>query len=138
MLIIAVAVFNLVCTLVMVVNEKEADIAILRTVGAKPSTIMAIFIVQGATVGIVGTLLGIIGGVSLALNVTSIVNAIEHLFHVQFLSSSVYLIDYLPSELEWSDVWHVSLSALVLSLLATIYPAWCASKTEPVEALRYE
>jgi lipoprotein-releasing system permease protein len=138
LLIIAVAVFNLVCTLVMVVNEKEADIAILRTIGATPRTIMTIFIVQGATVGIIGTLLGILGGIALALNVTDIVNWIEHVFHVQFLSSSVYFVDYLPSELQAHDVIRISAAALGLSLLATIYPAWRASKTEPVEALRYE
>ena len=138
MLIIAVAVFNLVCTLVMVVNEKEADIAILRTIGATPKTIMAIFMVQGVTIGVVGTLLGIVGGVLLAWNVTDIVNWIEHLFHVKFLSSSVYLVDYLPSELQWQDVAKISVSALGLSFLATLYPAWRASQTEPVEALRYE
>ncbi len=138
LLIIAVAVFNLVCTLVMVVNEKEADIAILRTIGATPKTIMAIFIVQGATVGIVGTLLGIIGGIALAYNVTDIVNWIQHVFHVQFISSKIYFVDYLPSQLQSADVIRISLCALVLSLLATIYPAWRASKTEPVEALRYE
>jgi lipoprotein-releasing system permease protein len=138
LLIIAVAVFNLVCTLVMVVNEKEADIAILRTIGATPGTIMRIFIVQGATIGIVGTLLGIVGGVALALHVTEIVNWIEQVFHVQFLSASVYFVDYLPSRIQSRDVWQIGLSALVLSLLATIYPAWRASRTEPVEALRYE
>jgi lipoprotein-releasing system permease protein len=138
LLIIAVAVFNLVCTLVMVVTEKEADIAILRTIGATPRTIMAIFIVQGATVGIFGTLLGVLGGIALALNVTSLVNWIQHTFHVQFLSSKMYFVDYLPSQLQSADVIEISLCALVLSLLATIYPAWRASKTEPVEALRYE
>jgi len=138
LLIIAVAVFNLVSTLVMVVNEKEADIAILRTIGATPRTIMAIFIVQGAIVGVVGTLLGVIGGVLLALNVTDIVRWIEYIFHVQFLSSNVYFVNYLPSQLEWKDVWEISFAALFLSLLATLYPAWRASRTEPVEALRYE
>lgn len=138
MLIIAVAVFNLVTTLVMVVNEKQADIAILRTIGATPRMIMAIFIVQGATIGIIGTLLGLIGGVALAMNVTSVVNWIETVFHVQFLSSSVYFVNYLPSELQSDDVWRICLFALGLSFLATIYPAWRASRTEPVEALRYE
>jgi lipoprotein-releasing system permease protein len=138
LLIIAVAVFNLVCTLVMVVTEKEADIAILRTIGATPRMIMAIFIVQGATVGIFGTLLGVLGGIALALNVTTLVNWIQHTFHVQFLSSKMYFVDYLPSQLLSADVIEISLCALVLSLLATIYPAWRASKTEPVEALRYE
>lgn len=138
LLIIAVAAFNLVCTLVMVVNEKEADIAILRTLGATPKIILSIFIVQGAVIGVVGTLLGVMGGIALALNVTPIVNWIEHIFHVKFLSASVYFVDYLPSKLEWSDVSEIALAALVLSLLATIYPAWRASRIEPVEALRYE
>jgi lipoprotein-releasing system permease protein len=138
LLIIAVAVFNLVCTLVMVVNDKESDIAILRTFGATPKMIMTIFVVQGAIVGIVGTLLGVIGGVLLASNVTALVNAIEHIFHVQFLSSSVYFVNYLPSELQWLDVLKISFAALFFSLLATLYPAWRASRTEPVEALRYE
>lgn len=138
LLIIAVAVFNLVSTLVMVVNDKEADIAILRTMGATPKMIMRIFIVQGAVIGVTGTVLGVIGGIALALNVTQIVNWIERVFHVQFLSSSVYFVNYLPSEIQWSDVISISLSALILSLLATLYPAWSASRTEPVEALRYE
>jgi lipoprotein-releasing system permease protein len=138
LLIIAVAVFNLVCTLVMVVNDKSSDIAILRTFGATPGTIMAIFVVQGAIVGVVGTLLGLISGVALALNVTNLVNGIEHIFHVQFFSSNVYFVNYLPSELQWLDVLKISLAALSFSLLATLYPAWRASRTEPVEALRYE
>jgi lipoprotein-releasing system permease protein len=138
LLIIAVAVFNLVCTLVMVVNEKEADIAILRTVGATPGMVMRIFIVQGATIGVVGTLLGVAGGIALSLHVTEIVNWIQHIFGVQFLSSSIYFVDYLPSEILSSDVWQIGLAALGLSLIATIYPAWRASRTEPVEALRYE
>jgi len=138
MLIILVAAFNLVSTLVMVVNEKEADIAILRTLGATPQMVMAIFIIQGSIIGIIGTLLGVVGGIALALHVTAVVNWIEHLFHVQFLSSSVYFLDYLPSSLEWGDVWRISVSALMLSLFATLYPAWRAARTEPVEALRYE
>jgi lipoprotein-releasing system permease protein len=124
--------------LVMVVNEKEADIAILRTIGATPRNIMAIFIVQGAMIGVVGTLLGVIGGIALAWNVTDIVNWIQDLFHVKFLSESVYFVDYLPSQIQSSDVWQIALASLGLSLLATIYPAWRASRTEPVEALRYE
>lgn len=138
LLIIAVAVFNLVCTLVMVVNEKEADIAILRTIGATPRMILSVFVVQGAIIGVIGTILGVVGGVALALNVTTVVNFIEHVFHVQFLSSSVYFVNYLPSKLEWADVWRIASSALGLSLLATLYPAWRASRTVPVEALRYE
>jgi lipoprotein-releasing system permease protein len=138
MLIILVAVFNLVSSLVMVVNEKKPDIAILRTLGATPKMIMAIFMVQGAIVGIVGTLFGVSGGITLALHVTKVVKGIEYIFNVQFLSSSVYFLDYLPSELQWGDVGYVGITALVLSLLATVYPAWNASRTEPVEALRYE
>jgi lipoprotein-releasing system permease protein len=138
LLIIAVAVFNLICSLVMVVNEKAADIAILRTFGATPGMVMSIFIIQGAIIGVIGTLLGVLGGVLLAKNVTTVVNAIEHIFHVQFLSASVYFVNYLPSEIEWNDVLRISLSALGLSLLATLYPAWRASRTVPVEALRYE
>lgn len=138
MLIIAVAVFNLVCTLVMVVNDKEADIAILRTLGATPRMVMMIFIVQGAIVGIIGTALGMIGGIALASNVTDVVNWIEHVFHVQFISSNIYFVNYLPSKIEWPDVWKICTAALGLSLIATLYPAWRASRTEPVEALRYE
>ena len=138
MLIVAVAAFNLVSTLVMVVSEKQSDIAILRTFGATPGTIMSIFIVQGGLVGFFGTLLGVLGGVALALNVTAIVNWIEAVFHVQFLSSNVYFVSYLPSVIEWSDVAKISVISLLLSLLATIYPAWHASKLDPVESLRYE
>lgn len=138
MLIIAVAAFNLVSTLVMVVNEKQADIAILRTIGATPQMIMNIFIIQGGLIGLFGTLFGVIGGILLAANVTDIVNWIEHIFRVQFLSSSVYFVNYLPSVIEWQDVTKISIASLLLSLLATIYPAWRASKMDPVESLRYE
>lgn len=138
LLIVAVAAFNLVSTLVMVVNEKQSDIAILRTFGATPAMIMNIFIIQGGLVGVFGTLLGVIGGVLLALNVTDIVNGIEKVFHVQFLSSNVYFVNYLPSHIEWSDVIQICCASLLLSLVATIYPAWRASKMDPVESLRYE
>ncbi len=137
-LIIAVAAFNLVSSLVMVVTDKKSDIAILRTLGATPRMILSIFIVQGAIVGIVGTLIGLITGVILALHVTELVNWIQAIFHVQLLSSDVYYVNYLPSKLEASDVWHICLLALALSLLATLYPAWRASRTQPAEALRYE
>jgi lipoprotein-releasing system permease protein len=138
LLIIAVAAFNLVSTLMMIVSEKESDIAILRTFGATPRMIMMVFIVQGGLVGLFGTLLGLLGGLTLASHVTEIVNGIEHLFHVQFLSSNVYFVDYLPSQIEARDVIKISAASLVLSLLATLYPAWRASKTDPVESLRYE
>jgi lipoprotein-releasing system permease protein len=137
-LIVAVAAFNIVSTLVMVVTDKRADIAILRTLGATPASVMGVFIVQGAVIGLFGTLLGAVGGVALALNVETIVPAIERLFHVQFLSPDVYYISKLPSELNWPDVWRISMLAFLLSLLATLYPAWRASRTQPAEALRYE
>jgi lipoprotein-releasing system permease protein len=137
-LIILVAVFNLISTLVMVVNEKKSDIAILRTLGATPKMIMAIFMVQGAVIGVIGTLLGVIGGIALAWHVTEVVNWLEHLLHVQFISANVYILDYLPSDLQGGDVGRISLMALGLSLLATVYPAWRAARMEPVEALRYE
>jgi len=138
LLLIAVAAFNLVSTLMMVVNEKESDIAILRTFGATPGTIMAIFIVQGGLVGIMGTLMGLVGGVLLASNVTDLVNWIERVFHIQFLSSNIYFVNYLPSVILVSDILNICAASLILSLLATIYPAWRAAKTDPVESLRYE
>jgi len=138
LLIVGVATFNLVSTLVMVVNDKRPDIAILRTMGASPRDIMRIFIIQGAIVGMIGVGLGIIGGIILSLNATAIVNAIQHHFHVQLISSSVYFVNFLPSQLHFMDVLNVSLIAFVLSLIATIYPALSASKTHPAEALRYE
>ncbi|MDN5849457.1 MAG: lipoprotein-releasing ABC transporter permease subunit [Nitrococcus sp.] len=138
MLIVGVAAFNIVSTLVMVVTDKQADIAILRTLGATPRTIMGVFIVQGALIGAIGTALGVLGGVGLALNVETIVPAIEHLFHVQFLPADVYLISNLPSDLQPTDVMHITIASLILSLLATLYPAGRAARTVPAEALRYE
>lgn len=138
MLIIAVAAFNLVASLVMVVNDKQAEIAIMRTIGATPATILKIFIVQGLMVGVVGTLLGLAGGLVLASNATTIVNHLQSLFNVKVLSSSIYFVDYLPSKILWSDLWQICALALLMSFLATIYPAWRASKTVIAEALHYE
>lgn len=137
-LIVAVAAFNIVSTLVMVVRDKQADIAILRTLGLSPSSVMAVFIVQGAIIGVVGTALGVAGGVALALNVENIVPAVEKLLNFEFLPADVYYISDLPSELRSPDVVRISALAALLSLLATIYPAWQAARTEPAEALRYE
>jgi lipoprotein-releasing system permease protein len=137
-LIVAVAAFNIVSTLVMVVTDKRADIAILRTLGASPGSILVIFVIQGAVIGLFGTLLGVLGGVSLALNVETIVPAIESFLHVQFLAKDVYYISEVPSELHWHDVFVMTSVAMVLSLLATLYPAWRAARTHPAEALRYE
>ena len=138
LLLIAIAVFNLVSSLVMLVSDKQADIAILRTFGATPFMIMRIFTVQGFIIGITGTLLGLIGGITLSLNVTGIVNFIQSYFHVQLLTSGVYWVDYLPSQLQMKDIVTVGIIALLMSLFATIYPAWRAARTRPVEALRYE
>lgn len=137
-LIVAVAAFNIVSTLVMTVIDKQGDIAILRTLGAGPPSIMAIFVVQGALIGIVGTAIGVLLGVSLALNVETVVSAIEGLIGFQFLPADVYYISDLPSELQWRDVSRIALLSLALSLLSTLYPAWRAARTEPAEALRYE
>jgi lipoprotein-releasing system permease protein len=138
LLIVAVAAFNLVSMLVMAVNDKRADIAILRTLGARPRTIMMTFVVQGAVVGFFGTVLGLIFGLLLADNVTVIANEIQHLFHVQFVRSDVYFINFLPSKIKISDVIEVCLASMGFSLVATIYPAILAFKTQPAEALRYE
>lgn len=138
LLIITVAAFNLVATLVMVVNEKQSDIAILRTFGATPREIMNIFIVQGGLVGVFGTVIGVICGILLASNVTTIVHGIEYIFHVRFLSSNIYFVNYLPSDIQVMDIVKISLASLVLCLIATLYPAWRASKMDPVESLRYE
>jgi len=137
-LIVAVAAFNIVSTLVMVVTDKRADIAILRTLGASPGSIMTIFIIQGVVIGLMGTALGVAGGLGLALNVETIVPAIENMFNVEFLAADVYYISDVPSELHWNDVWIMASVSLGLSLLATLYPAWRAANTHPAEALRYE
>ncbi|MDR1350765.1 MAG: lipoprotein-releasing ABC transporter permease subunit [Zoogloeaceae bacterium] len=137
-LIVAVAAFNIVSTLVMAVTDKEADIAILRTLGARPGGIMVIFIIQGALIGCVGLLLGVIGGVSLALNIDVVVPWIERLLGTQILAKDVYYISQLPSDLQWGDVFTVTGIAFALALLATLYPSWRASRLQPAEALRYE
>jgi len=137
-LIVAVAAFNIVSTLVMVVTDKQSDIAILRTLGISPRSVMGIFMIQGATIGFVGTLLGIVGGILLSLNLESLVKSVETFFEVDFLDPNIYYISTLPSDLHWNDVGMISVSAFLITLLATLYPAWRASRTQPAEALRYE
>ena len=137
-LIVAVAAFNLVSTLVMVVTDKEADIAILRTLGARPGSVMQIFVVQGAVIGVVGTLLGLIFGLAVAFNLDHVVGFIERVFGVTFIDKTVYLITELPSKVLASDVLTITAMSLALSLAATLYPSWHASRVNPAEALRYE
>jgi lipoprotein-releasing system permease protein len=138
LLIVAVAAFNIISTLVMVVNDKRGDIAILRTLGSTPGQIMAIFMVQGTVIGVVGTLVGAVLGILAALNVSAGVALLEKLIGHKFLNADVYFIDYLPSQLQSNDVLMVCGAALILSFLATLYPAWRAARTQPAEALRYE
>jgi lipoprotein-releasing system permease protein len=138
MLIVAVAAFNVVSTLVMAVTDKQSDIAILRTLGASPASIMQVFMVQGVVIGVLGTLLGVAGGVALALNIDVVVPFLERLLKMQFLSKEVYFINELPSDLHAADVVAITSVALVLALVATIYPSWRASRVRPAEALRYE
>lgn len=137
-LIIAVAAFNIVSTLIMVVTDKRSDIAILRTLGASPRAILGIFIVQGAFIGVIGTLLGLAGGVALASNVETLVPWLESLLGGKILPEDVYYITEVPSELRWNDVGWITGLAFVLTILATLYPAWRGSRTQPVEALRHE
>ena len=137
-LIVAVAAFNIVSTLVMLVTDKQADIAILRTLGAAPGSILQIFVVQGALIGVIGTLIGVVGGVVLAFNVDVVVPAIEQVLGFKFLSKDVYYISDLPSEVQVTDVATIGFMSLVLSFLATIYPSWRAARVNPAEALRYE
>jgi lipoprotein-releasing system permease protein len=137
-LIIIVATFNIISAQVMAVTEKRADIAILRTLGASPRSILSIFIFQGAMVGVIGTLVGVIGGVSLALNIDVVVPAIERFFGVRFLDNSVYYISELPSDLQSGDVITIASTAFFFALAATIYPALKAARTNPAAALRYE
>jgi len=137
-LIVAVAAFNLVSTLVMTVTDKRADIAILRTLGASPRSIMGIFVVQGAMVGVIGTLAGLALGLGVAFNIDVIVPALEQLFQASFLPKDIYLISRMPSEPQQSDILPITIISLVLAFLATLYPSWRASRVNPAEALRYE
>ncbi len=137
-LIVAIAAFNVISTLIMVVVEKQGDIAILRTLGATTGDIMRIFIVQGCTIGLIGTSLGVLFGLSLSLVVEDVVRVVESVFRVQFLKSDVYPLTYLPTEVLWSDLLLVTGTSLAMSFLATLYPAWRASQVQPAEALRYE
>jgi lipoprotein-releasing system permease protein len=137
-LIIAVAAFNLVSTLVMTVTDKQPDIAILRTLGSSPRSIMKIFMIQGALVGIMGTMAGVGLGVLVALNIDVIVPFIEHAFGIQFLSKDIYLISEIPSDMRWPDVFKIGGVSVLLAFVATLWPSWSASRVKPAEALRYE
>ncbi len=137
-LIVAVAAFNLVTTLVMTVTDKRADIAILRTLGASPQSIMAIFVVQGATVGVLGTVSGLLLGLGVAFNIDVIVPAIEQLLGASFLPRDIYLISRMPSDPQAADIWPVALISLALAFVATLYPSWRASRVDPAQAWRYE
>ena len=138
LLVVAVAAFNIVSTLVMVVKDKQADIAILRTVGANPASVLGIFITQGTIVGVIGTLAGVALGVIAALNLEAIVGFFEGVFGIKFLAADVYFISDLPSELKWGDVVRIASIAFALALVSTLYPAWVAARTAPAEALRYD
>ena len=137
-LIIAVAAFNIISMLVMVVTDKQSDIAILKTMGARDGTVMRIFVIQGSVIGIVGTLLGVVGGILLALNIGSVVPFLEQLFGFSLFPSDIYYISELPSDLQSSDVVKFALMSLAMSLLSTLYPSWRAARTHPAEALSYE
>ncbi len=137
-IIVLVAAFNLVSTLVMTVTDKRADIAILRTLGASPRSIMGVFVVQGAMVGVIGTFLGLLLGLGVAFNIGSIVPAIEQALHASFLPKDIYLINRMPSDPQQGDIVPIALISLVLAFLATLYPSWRASRVNPAEALRYE
>lgn len=137
-LVVAVALFNLVASLVMAVNDKEADIAILRTFGTEPRRIMRIFMIQGSIIGVFGTLIGVALGILLSLNIDTIVPFIENLIGRQIFPADVFYISQIPSDLHWNDVSWIAAAALVFSVLATVYPAWRASKVQPAESLRYE
>src|SRR5262249_4313970 len=137
-LIVAVAAFNLVSTLVMLVTDKQADIAILRTLGISPGSIMGVFMVQGVIVGAIGILLGVVGGAALGPNLPELVKWIERTFKVEFLSPDIYYISEVPSDMHWRDVGWIGAFAFLFCLIATLYPAWRAARTQPAAALRYE
>ncbi|MCS2610051.1 lipoprotein-releasing ABC transporter permease subunit [Halomonas dongshanensis] len=136
--IVAVAAFNIVSTLVMVVTDKRADIAILRTIGATPRSIMGIFIVQGLAIGVIGIAIGVIAGIALALTIADIIAFVESVFGIHFLDAGVYFVSELPSQLLWSDVRDIVLAAFGLTFLSTLYPAWRAARVQPADVLRYE
>jgi lipoprotein-releasing system permease protein len=138
LLVVGVAAFNIVSTLVMVVKDKQADIAILRTIGARPSSILKIFVTQGSVIGVIGTAAGVLFGILLALNLETLVGGLESVFGIKLLAADVYFISDLPSELRAGDVIWISVIALILSLASTVYPSWIASRTAPAEALRYD
>jgi lipoprotein-releasing system permease protein len=137
-LIVAVAAFNIVSTLIMAVTDKESDIAILRTLGASPRSIMTIFIVHGSIIGVIGLVLGVAGGLALAFNLDVVIPAIERVLGVQLWTKEVYYISELPSQVQWPDVTVIAAVSFVLTLIATLYPSWRASRINPAEALRYE
>lgn len=137
-LIVAVAAFNIVSTLVMVVTDKQADVAILRTLGISPRSVMGIFVIQGTVIGTIGTLAGGVLGVITALNVKTIIPFVENLLHTKFFPADVYVISEFPAQLRWHDVVQIMTAAFIMSLLATLYPAWRAARVQPADALRYE
>jgi lipoprotein-releasing system permease protein len=137
-IIIAVAAFNVVTALFMVVNDKRSDIAVWQTMGMPPAKIMQIFLIQGLIIGVIGTALGVLLGLGLALSITDLVAGLENLIGYQFLKSDIYPVTYLPSDIRWQDVSSIAAVALVLSIMASIYPAWRASKLQPADSLRYD
>jgi lipoprotein-releasing system permease protein len=138
LLVVAVAAFNIISTLVMVVKEKQADIAILRTVGARPSSILAIFVIQGTVIGVIGTLAGVLLGVLISVNLETLVHGLEALLGTRFMDAKVYYMDDLPASVQWPDVLKICFTAFVLCGLSTLYPSWRAARTEPARALRHE
>jgi lipoprotein-releasing system permease protein len=138
LLVVAVAAFNIVATLVMVVKDKRSDIAILRTVGASPRSVLTIFLTQGVAIGVIGTLLGVLLGVLISWNLESLIHGLEALLGTHFLDAKVYYISDLPARVEWSDVLQISLTAFGLCCLSTLYPSWRAARTQPAQSLRHE